>query len=242
MSALVLLHGWGLSHRVWTPLLAALPGLAVLTPDLPGHGDAPRAGPQLADWSDAVAVGLPKGCTLAGWSLGALLALDIARRHPDKVARLILTGASPRFTATDDWPCALSADTLRDFRAGFGADPDATQRRFVALQALGDHARRNVTQTLTAALTPADTAHREALADGLALLADTDLRPILPAIAQPVRLLHGARDALMPVAAAEHLADALPHARLSIFADSGHAPFLSRPDDFATLVEGARHD
>ncbi|HMV17965.1 MAG TPA: alpha/beta fold hydrolase, partial [Rhodocyclaceae bacterium] len=220
----------------------ALPGLAVLTPDLPGHGDAPRAGPQLADWSDAVAVGLPKGCTLAGWSLGALLALDIARRHPDKVARLILTGASPRFTATDDWPCALSADTLRDFRAGFGADPDATQRRFVALQALGDHARRNVTQTLTAALTPADTAHREALADGLALLADTDLRPILPAIAQPVRLLHGARDALMPVAAAEHLADALPHARLSIFADSGHAPFLSRPDDFATLVEGARHD
>lgn len=242
MSALVLLHGWGLSHRVWAPLVAALSPRPVLTPDLPGHGDAPSAGPRLADWSDVVAAGLPDGCTLAGWSLGALLALDIAQRHPGKVARLILTGASPRFTAADDWPCALAADTLRDFRAGFATDADATQRRFVALQALGDAARRSVTQTLTAALTPADAAHRDALATGLDLLADTDLRAILPAIPQPVRVLHGARDALMPVAAAEYLADTLPHARLSVFADAGHAPFLSRPDDFATLLEGAQDD
>jgi pimeloyl-[acyl-carrier protein] methyl ester esterase len=52
-----------------------------------------------------------------------------------------------------------------------------------------------------------------------------------------VRLLHGAGDALMPLAAAQWLADALPDGRLSIFDDCGHAPFLSRPRDCAVLIE-----
>ena len=69
-----------------------------------------------------------------------------------------------------------------------------------------------------------------------------DLRSAVPQIRQPVRLLHGAGDTLMPVAAAEWLADTLPDGRLSIFADAGHAPFLSRPQDCASLIEGFARD
>ena len=43
---------------------------------------------------------------------------------------------------------------------------------------------------------------------------------------------------LMPLAAAEWLADQLPGGRLSVFGQSGHAPFLSRPADCAGLIEG----
>jgi pimeloyl-[acyl-carrier protein] methyl ester esterase len=231
---IVLLHGWGLSSKVWAPLQAELPAATAL--DLPGHGSALPAGDSLAAWADALVAQLPDGAVLVGWSLGAQLALHIAAQHPHKAARLVLIAATPRFVQAPDWPAALPAATLADFRADFDTTPDATQRRFTALQAMGDGRRRDVTAALNAALTPTDAAHHPALATGLRLLADTDLRPRLADVRQPVRLLHGAEDRLMPVAAAEWLADALPDARLSVFKDCGHAPQLSRPADCATLI------
>ncbi len=244
MSApLVLLHGWGLSSAVWAPLTAQLSSdLTIFTPDLPGHGTAPAAGETLAEWAVAVTPALPDGATVVGWSLGAQLALHLAAHAPRKVARLVLIAASPRFVQADDWSAAMPVDTLTEFRRSFDLDPTATQRRFVALQALGDVARREVSATLTAALTPADTSHQPALATGLRLLAETDQRAVVSRITQPVRLLHGSEDKLMPIAAAEWLADHLPNGRLSVFQHSGHAPFVSRPADCATLIESFIRD
>ena len=240
---IVLLHGWGLSSAVWGPLQAALdPDLNVRAIDLPGHGSAPPVGPQLEDWSDAVLKQLPEHCILVGWSLGAQLALHLAHHHPARVDRLVLISATPRFVQADDWPAAMPTTTLADFRYGFDADPAGTQRRFIALQGLGDGRRRSVLNALGGAATPADEARRAALADGLGLLESTDLRSLVPEIRQPVRLLHGAGDTLMPGAAAEWLADTLPDGRLSTFTDSGHAPFLSRPRDCASLIEGFARD
>ena len=52
-----------------------------------------------------------------------------------------------------------------------------------------------------------------------------------------MRLLHGSEDKLMPVAAAEWLADTLPLGRMSVLEHTGHAPFVSRPTECATLIE-----
>lgn len=234
---IVLLHGWGLSAAVWTPLRDHFsPAHAIHAPDLPGHGNAAPAGDTLASWADALVATLPDKALVVGWSLGGMLALHIARHYPQKVARLVLIDTTPRFVQADDWLPALSAATLADFRHHFDADPAATQRRFVALQSLGDAARKNVSASLTAALTAADD-KQPALATGLRLLAETDLRDAVPAITQPVRLLHGGEDKLMPVAAAEWLADTLPNARLSVFGNAGHAPFVSRAQECAALIE-----
>ncbi len=240
---LVLLHGWGLSAAVWAPLQAQLGArFALHAPDLPCHGHAAPAVDTLADWADALLPAIPAGSIVVGWSLGAQLALHLAERAAHKVARLVLIGASPRFVQADDWPAALPGATLADFRRDFELDPAATQRRFVALQSLGDSARRDVAATLGQALTASDAAHRAALASGLALLAATDQRDLVRRIAQPVRLLHGSEDRLMPVAAAEWLADALPDARLTVLRHCGHAPFVSRPADCATLIESFAFD
>lgn len=236
---LVLLHGWGLSSSVWKPLAEALSDTFTLhTPNLPGHGSAAPAGPSLNEWADALLSRIPEDAVLVGWSLGAQLALHLARQNPERVARLVLIGASPRFVQADDWPAALPGATLTRFRQEFDATPDATQRRFVALQSLGDSARKAVAAALGNSLTTADDTHKSALADGLRLLAETDLRTLASEIRQPVRLLHGREDKLMPVTAAEWLADALPDARLTVFGQCGHAPFLSRPEECATLIEG----
>jgi len=245
---LVLLHGWGLGPQVWAGLLDVLPpDLAVLAPELPGHGATPRApGTDIAAWSDALLPTLPERTVLCGWSLGGLIALDLAHRHPEKVERLILIGSSPCFvtrTGEDDaWPHGLDADTVAGFIASFATDPATMLRRFIALQALGDARRRAVGAGLNTALAAVDGDRAKALADGLRLLADTDLRPVVRNIRQPVHIIHGAGDALMPVAAARWLAEQCEHSELTQFDDCGHAPFLSRPHECAALITGALRD
>jgi len=242
-SDLVLLHGWGLGPQVWTALTPHLPaGLRVRTPALSGHGGALARSPTLEAWGDALLPELPDGAVVCGWSLGGLVALDLARRHPQKVARLVLIGTSPCFvTRTDSarapWPHGLAAATVAGFIDDFAHDPAATLRRFVALQALGDARRRTVSNALNAALVNLEKCDRNMLASGLELLADTDRRAALDDVRQPVQLIHGGGDALMPLAAAEWLATRLPDARLARFDDCGHAPFLSRPEDCAALIE-----
>jgi len=260
---IVLLHGWGMTPAVWAPIQSLLGGRRSSALALPGHaGAAPALAAELAAWSDRLATQLPPAATLVGWSLGAMLALDLAHRYPERVARLVLIGGTARFVADDAsapsaWP-GLAPATVAAFRAGFARDPHATLKRFLALQCLGEADRRGVQTQLGAALTALDapdqreedsspfaaasadetpaTSACAALADGLTLLACTDLRASLPRIEQPCLLIHGEHDALMPVAAVRAMSLAVPHSRLEILHGSGHALPLSRSADCARLI------
>ncbi|HJV27781.1 MAG TPA: alpha/beta fold hydrolase [Aromatoleum sp.] len=243
MTPLVLLHGWGLTPAVWRNFLPALPsGLDLHTPALPGHGGgAPPDSLDIADWADVLAPTLPDGAVVCGWSLGGMIAMNLARYRPEKVSRLVLIGSSPRFVAVDeqDWPHGLAAGTVREFIDNFEAAPEVTLKRFIALQTLGDAHRRAVGNALTEALIGIDGTRLPALSRGLRLLASSDQRAIPSGIRQPVTLIHGAADALMPVGAARWLANALPLVRLMVLDKCGHAPFLSRPDVCAEQLAAA---
>lgn len=241
---LVLLHGWGLSSRVWADLQAVLPeGLVVHAPELPGHGEAaPAATATLEAWGEQLLATMPTRAVLCGWSLGGLIALELALRHPQRFERLVLLDTSPCFVARgarDDqgaWPHGLAASTVQAFIDDFATDPAATLRRFVALQTVGDAQRRAVGAALTAALSDCGGARQRALADGLLLLANNDLRARIARLRQPVTLIHGAADALMPVGAARWLARQCSDARLNVVDDCGHAPFLSQPAACAAMI------
>jgi pimeloyl-[acyl-carrier protein] methyl ester esterase len=235
-APLVLLHGWGLSARVWSGLTAALPpGQVVHALDLPGHGSAERAyDASLRGWADRLLDAMPHDAVLCGWSLGGLIALELALRHPERFSRLILFGASPCFVAHGSH--GLPRATVQAFIDGFAAEPAATLRRFIALQTLGDARRRAVGAALSAAVSDFAGERHRALADGLELLARSDLRPRLAALRLPATLVHGAADALMPATGARWLARQWPQAHLTLFDDCGHAPFLSRPVECAALI------
>jgi pimeloyl-[acyl-carrier protein] methyl ester esterase len=239
----VLLHGWGLTPTVWRNFLPALPsGLDIYTPALPGHGcDAAPDSLDIAHWADALAPTLPDGAVVCGWSLGGMIAMNLARRCPEKVSGLILIGSSPRFVADTqhNWPHGLAPATVREFIDNFETGPEATLKRFTALQTLGDAHRRAVGNALSEALMGIETNRLPDLARGLRLLAASDQRAIASEIRQPVTLIHGAADALMPVGAAHWLASAFPSAQLTVLDSCGHAPFLSRPDLCAEQLAAA---
>jgi pimeloyl-[acyl-carrier protein] methyl ester esterase len=241
---LVLLHGWGLSPRVWAGLRDALPeGLVVHAPELPGHGAAaPAATATLAAWGEHLLATMPTRAVLCGWSLGGLIAVELALRHPQRFERLVLLDTSPCFVARDAcddqgaWPHGLAAATVQAFIDGFATDPAATLRRFVALQTVGDARRSALGAALSAALTDCGGARQSALADGLVVLATSDLRARIAGLRQPVTLIHGAADALMPVDAARWLARQWPAAKLHVVDGCGHAPFVSQPAACAAMI------
>ncbi len=242
-APIVLLHGWAMTPAAWAPLRAALTPTPSFAPALPGHAGRPAAaGSGVEAWADELVPALPEAAVLVGWSLGALVALALARRHPARVSRLVLIAGTARFVAAEasadepteeSWP-GLAADTVATFRSSFQTSPQAILRRFLALQCLGEADRRGTQEALADAL---DRPERPAvLAAGLDLLARTDLRRELAHIMQPCLLLHGEHDALMPLGAAQRLARALPNARLQVLGGSGHALPLSRSIDCARAI------
>lgn len=231
----IALHGWCFGPGVWQPLAALRPSLQALA--LPGYDGAPApALPRLDALAQAVAQRLPASgpVDLLGWSLGALVALQLAATQPQRVRRLVLLGATARFLAAPDHPGVAEA-TLAAFGDELVRDPAALQARFALLCAQGEapaSARALVRQLRSQASAPAPV-----LADGLAVLASADLRAQLPTIGQPTLLLHGAHDALMPAAAAQAAAQALPQGRCQTVAGAGHALPLSAPPVCAQALE-----
>jgi pimeloyl-[acyl-carrier protein] methyl ester esterase len=237
MSApLVFLPGWCLGRG---PLAAAVDALGGQFFDLPGHGEMPLTNDFNAA-ADAIATRLTPGTTLAGWSLGAQLALAVAARAPDKVGRLVLVSGTTSFVQRDGWPHAMPPEMLAEFVATVAADIEAMLPRFVGGFNRGDARSKDVTRTILELADPRPPA--ATLAAGLAWLRDVDLRDVAPRVRTPTLLLHGAADPLMPLPAAAALAALIPGARLETFADCAHAPFISQPADFLARLRAFVHD
>jgi pimeloyl-[acyl-carrier protein] methyl ester esterase len=252
---IVLVHGWGLHGGVWRGLAGRLAAsFRVLLPDLPGHGRSPAANGDftLADVVAELQGHMTAPAVWVGWSLGALVALTAARRFPQRVSRLVLIGATPKFVQAPDWPCAMPLQTLAQFARDLEDDYHATLVRFLSLQmgsgdvpgctsAANAGSASAAVRQLRALLMEHGEPEPAALRSGLQWLADTDLRADLPAITAPALVLHGQHDRLVPPAAAEFLARQLPAARLALIRSAGHAPFLSHPDaTWSALTEFLR--
>lgn len=239
---LVLLHGWGLSSSVWQPVRERLAAHYTLhLVDLPGHGrsrDVPFT--SLDDLAAAVSPVVPANAMLCGWSLGGLIAQSLAATRP--LRSLALVSSTPCFRVRSDWPHAMKSTTLALFANELAQDWRGMLTGFVRLNALGGSRSREAIRSLTAALAGGSDPAPEALARGLDLLRDTDLRERVAAIDAPTLVIHGARDRLAPVDAGRWLAARLPSAKMVEFEDAAHLPFLTHADAFAdALINHGRH-
>jgi pimeloyl-[acyl-carrier protein] methyl ester esterase len=227
----VLLHGWGMNLRVFDAVRAALAAEHRVTAvDLPGHGrSAWNSQTTAQDWLADLAVLLPRGATLLGWSLGGQLALQLASQPALAVKRLVLVATSPRFVQAQGWPHGLAAATLRAFAALLERDPERTVADFLDLQVRGSADADAVRATLQQTLLQHGAAQPQALRAGLALLEHNDLRELARSVDLPALLVAGQYDRVTPPQAVAALAQLMPQAQLLQIARAGHAPFLSHP-------------
>jgi pimeloyl-[acyl-carrier protein] methyl ester esterase len=236
---LILLHGWAMNGDVWEDIV---PSLArhwrVTCVDLPGHGrslDSPRDY-SLANLATAVATVLPPTAVLVGWSLGGLVATQLALDLPRRIERLVLVASAPKFVRDASWPDGVEAEVLDGFGRGLKDDYQATINRFIAIQSLGsEHARRQQ-RCLRERVFRHGAPQPAALEGGLAILRHTDLRPRLPELACACRLITGALDSLFRRRAAERTRELIRNADLCVIDGAGHAPFLSHPEAFLAAL------
>ncbi|MGY3887628.1 pimeloyl-ACP methyl ester esterase BioH [Aeromonas aquatica] len=236
---LVLLHGWGMNGAVWhgiVPELAAHYRLHLV--DLPGFGNSPLASgveyglPWLAEQITAV---LPERCHLLGWSLGGLVASQLALTHPERCQSLITVASSPCFMARDEWP-GIAPKVLAGFNQMLAGDFKQTIERFLAIQAMGsEHARDDIRQ-LRHWLAERPAPQLAALEAGLGLLADVDQRDELTALSLPWLRIYGRLDSLVPKAAIPLLDERYPHSQSRVLDKASHAPFISHPAQFIAMV------
>lgn len=235
----VFIHGWGSDSRLWAPLCAHLPGHHHFI-DLPGFGSAPEDPVDVDLFLSQAAERLPEQCVLVGWSLGGMLATQLAVRYPAKIGGLITLASNAVFVERPDWPAAMPAAAFTQFLADFCEQAQSTWSRFCALQAVGDHNRKHVLRALQQQ-TPPTAAVEAAWQQGLSWLAELDNRAALAELRMPQLHILGEADALVPAACAAALADRVPSAGVQVLKAVGHAPHLSDPPKVAALIQHWRY-
>ena len=243
---LVLLHGWALHGGIWGPWLDELADHARLhILDLPGHGRSAwtEGVHDLTGLTRVVYPHVPRGAAVLGWSLGGMIALELARQHPRQLSALLLIATTPRFMTGDGWEHGVRREVLDDFAQGLATDYQGTVQNFLALQTRGDERSTETLRMLRSRLASHGTPDLRALATGLSILRLSDLRGALPRITLPALVVAGEHDRLTPADASRELAMALPAARFRLIERSAHAPFLSHGPEVLDEVRGflSRH-
>ena len=174
--------------------------------------------PDLAASAKDILARAPSRFALVGTSYGGNLAVEIARRAPERVGALWLMGCDPApVQPGSDDPAASLADNLeRDF--------DATVDALA-----GQIAHPDCAKAAEAFRTMAARVGRDAgIAEARALATRADERPDLPLLRMPALVLWGADDAIEPIDIGRKLAKSLAHAEFHELDTCGHLPTIER--------------
>lgn len=240
----VFVHGWGMNHAVWQPLIEALPtGIECVAVDLPGHGAAAgRSFSSLDDLVESLLQAVDRPAIWIGWSMGGLAVLKLAQCYPERVQGIMLVSSSPCFVRRDDWPCGMPAELFDAFAAELETDFDSTIRRFLSLQVKDSAQGRQLLKQLRQQVLQQPPAHIDALRAGLEVLKTTDLRELVPQLSQPLAVALGERDGLVDAQSADFFSRLQPAADIRLYRQAAHAPFLSHLPDFsAHLLQLVNH-
>ena len=235
---IVLVHGWAMHSGIWRDFAGQMAqNYQVTCIDLPGHGRSEKIDAFILERiSDALvnAVSDESSCWL-GWSLGATVVLDIAKRFPERVNSLVLLAGNPSFTQTAQWP-GMNVGLLDAFAGKLNKNCQATLLRFLSLQVNLLPNYKTLLRTLKSAVLECDAPDNATLEGGLDILKHADLRPALSDTSVPVSVILGARDTLVPVNAGQDMQVLAPGITLNIVDKAGHVPFLSHPQEVLAII------
>lgn len=224
----ILLHGAGSSHAVWTAAIRRLAGQRVFAVDLPGHGRSPGFGLQSIEaYADQMveflaALGLYQAI-FVGHAMGGAIALDLAVRHSAHVAGVgfIASGAY----------LGVSQDLLEAF-----SNPLTLSHAFHLFQqrAFGASLSPSMIERSMAAFKEC---RPSVLATDWQACAAFDLRTQVSQVNVPGWVITGSEDQLTPVNYAHFLAGHLPAAHLQIIPGAGHMVILEQPERVALSLQ-----
>jgi len=237
LPAVVMIHGAGFDSSTWAlhSRWFAHHGFAVLVPDLPGHGRSsgkPLATiAEMSDWTAALLdAARAFKAKLIGHSMGSLVAIETAARHPGKVSGLGLIGTAATMTVGPDLLKAAEAnhpdaiDMVSIWGLGFKAELGGSLAPGLWMH---QGAQRVLQETKPGVLyndLNACNAYQNALAAAAT-------------VKVPTTLILGERDMMTPAKAGKALAAAIPHARTIVLPGAGHMMMVEQPDELLAALQ-----
>ena len=229
-TAIVAIGGWIGSSELWQGPLADLSdSFVTVTYDHRGSGltvcdtDSITFDNLVTDLLAILnAFGISR-CVLAAESAGAQTALAVAARFPDKVSHLVIVdGMYSRGIALESDP----------FLQGLRQAYPATIERFVQLcipEPESEHIKAWGRKILMRAEASAAIALR-------IVGSETDVTADLKRITQPVLVIHGDMDKIVPLESGRALAAALSDSEIQVLEGCGHVPTLTQPRKVADAM------
>ncbi len=221
---MILLHGWTLDWRIWIPQMPLGRALRLIMPDRRGFGRS-TAPPALArEFKDIEAIASVfelDSFILVGLSQGASVALDYARRHPDRVAALALLGA-PLHSVL---PIDPSQDIPRDHYAQLIRDGELEEMKaewqmhpLVQTAPEGQALLRDI-------LADYDGRDQREPSDGI------DIKALeISHLDMPLLAMTGTSDMPWRKMVAGYLAEATPRGKFQLIENAGHLCNLDNPE------------
>jgi pimeloyl-ACP methyl ester carboxylesterase len=238
LPAVALIHGAGFDHTAWAlhSRWFAYHGFSVLVPDLPAHGRskglALKTIADMADWIAALLSAVGAGqAHLIGHSMGSLIALETAARHPHTVSRLSLIGTAATMTVGPDLLKAAETndqaaiDMVSIWGLGFAAELGGSLAPGLWMHA----GAQRVLQHCASGVLYSDLNACNSYSGALAAAEKVKV---------PTTLILGERDMMTPVKAGKALGSAIPHARAIVLRGAGHMLMTERPDQLLAAITG----
>lgn len=236
-APLLLINGLGAPLEMWMPLVGHLGGYEVITFDMPGCGlsSTPRRPLGMRALARIVETLMQRversRAHVLGYSLGGLVAQELAYRHPRRVDRLVLCATTAGFPSLPPRPLAAWLMLLPT------RYNDAAAAKMIVPVIAGGRTKRD--REVRDANLPGRLTHPPTLGGYLQQLyavGGFSSHPWLRNITQRTLILTGDDDPLVPVTNARYLARAIPGARLHVMRGAGHLMLIDEPRPAGQLI------
>ena len=235
-SPLILIHGLASSMGLWAWLdQSQLEGVQVVSYDLRGHGASGRPvgahtlAKHMTDLVGLLAALDIEKATFVGFSLGGMIAMELAAAYPERVTSLALLDTTAGFPqATRDMFFELASTASFN---GMAAIADTLIERTFSAQFLATNPK--IVATVRKGMLTSDAS---SIAAAARMVAKVDLSPRLSQIRCPTLVLVGANDQLAPPELSEALITGIQGGQLQVIADSGHATPVEQPAAVTTAL------
>lgn len=228
---IVILHGWGLSARVFEPLAKLLRsrGFRVYVPDFPGFGNAgiPKRPLFLADYVDFLSKYLQKNNIkepiIIGHSFGGRVTLKFQERYPDAASALILTG-TPGYTPVPKKKLMLLIAIAKIGKLFFlipfiNYFQERVRKWYYYVAGARDYSRAE-----------------GAMRDTFKNIVREELVTSMREIRVPTLLVWGEKDIIVPINIARRMKETIKDAKLIVVPNIGHALPYKNPKEFVRTI------
>lgn len=239
-TPIVFVHGHPISGGMWKHTARSLSDrYRCIVPDLRGHGrsDAPSEEEThritMATLADDLievleALGEDRPAVFVGLSMGGIILFELFRRHPDRIAALILCNTRPNAESEEG---RRNREERARLAIADGVRPIADAMIASVVADTADPRIRAEVHRLMCETSPTGVA-----AGARALASRPDSWPTLPSIDVPTLVVAGERDSITPLPLMMEIHHAIPGSRLVSIAGSGHIPPVERPVEFAEIL------